>query len=202
MTWITALDYFGLVVFAISGCMVAAEKRLDVIGFMFFGVATGVGGGTFRDLVLGRLPVFWVQDATPLILCSSVSCACFFIVHYIHNRRRTLIWADALGMATFSVIGTQIALSIGANWSVCLVMGVATACFGGMVRDVIAKRPSVILTQEVYVTAALIGAASYLILLKLSVAAAIAAPVAIIAAFAVRGAAILWNLRLPAFTRF
>lgn len=202
ITWMTALDYFGLVVFAISGCMVAAEKRLDVVGFIFFAVTTGVGGGTFRDVVLGRLPVFWVSDTRPLMLCVAVAIPCFFLVHRIRNYHRALVWADALGMATFCVIGAQIALSMGASWPVCLVMGVATASFGGMLRDVLAQQPSIILQQEVYITAALAGGASYLLLLQAGLESGIAAPLAIAAAFAVRGAGIAFNLRLPAFTRF
>jgi uncharacterized membrane protein YeiH len=199
MSWMTILDYFGLTVFAISGCMLAAEKRLDVIGFVFFAVATGIGGGTFRDMALGRLPVFWVQDATPLLLCSAVAVACFFTVHRIRNYHRALLWADALGMATFSVIGAQVATAQGANVPIALVMGVATACFGGVLRDVVAQHPSVLLQQEIYVTAALVGAASYLALLGLGMGNEWAAPLAIAAAFSVRGAAIHFNLRLPAF---
>lgn len=203
MGWITWLDYFGLAVFALSGCMVAAEKRLDVIGFIFFAVATGIGGGTLRDLLLGRLPVFWVQDPTPLMLCIGVAAASFFIAHRIRNHHRTLLWADALGMATFSVIGTQIALSVGAPWPICLVMGIFTASFGGVLRDVIAQQPSVILMQDIYITAALLGGSVYLLLfLILGLPVQVAAPVAIASAFALRGAAIRFNLKLPAFTRF
>lgn len=203
MTWITLLDYFGLVVFAISGCMVAAEKRLDIVGFAFFAVATGIGGGTLRDTLLGRLPVFWVQDPTPLVLCALVAVACFFLVHRIRNHQRALLWADALGMATFSVIGTQIALSAGAPWPICIVMGVFTASFGGVVRDIIAQRPSVIMMQDIYITAAILGGSVYLLLsLALGLDAIIAAPIALVSAFLLRGAAIRYNLKLPAFTRF
>lgn len=202
MTWITLLDYFGLVVFAISGCMVAAEKRLDMVGFVFFAVATGIGGGTLRDVVLGQLPVFWVQDPTPLVLCALVAAASYFLVHRFRNYHRALLWADALGMATFSVIGTQIALSVGAAWPICIVMGVFTASFGGVVRDVIAQQPSVILMQDIYITAAILGGAMYLLLfLALGLDARIAAPIALLSAFALRGAAIRYNLKLPAFTR-
>lgn len=202
MSWITVLDYFGLVVFAISGCMIAAEKRLDMVGFAFFAITTGVGGGTFRDVVLGRLPVFWVQDPTPMILCGIVATGCYFVVHRIRNYQTALVWADAIGLATFSVIGAQIALSMDVSWPICVVMGGATASFGGMVRDVLAQRPSIILQQEVYITAALVGAASYLLLLSLGLSMNLAAPIAIVSAFIVRGTAIIFNLRLPAFTRF
>lgn len=201
MSWMTLLDYFGLTVFAISGCMLAANKRLDIIGFVFFAVTTGIGGGTFRDAVLGRLPVFWIQDTTPLLLCTAVAVLCFFSVHRIRNFHRALLWADALGMATFSVIGAQVALSTGADWPVCLVMGVSSACFGGVLRDVVAQQPSVLLQQEIYITAALVGAASYLALLHIGGDKEWVAPLAITAAFAVRGAAIRYDLRLPAFNR-
>lgn len=203
MLWMTLLDYFGLAVFAISGAMVAAEKRLDVVGFIFFAVATGIGGGTLRDVVLGRLPVFWVQDPTPLVLCVLMAVVSYFLVHRIRNYHRALLWADALGMATFSVIGTQIALSVGAPWPICLVMGIFTASFGGVLRDVIAQQPSVILMQDIYITAALLGGSAYLAFFRLvGLPMPIAAALAIACAFALRGAAIRCNLKLPAFTRF
>lgn len=203
MLWMTLLDYFGLAVFAISGAMVAAEKRLDVVGFIFFAVATGIGGGTLRDVVLGRLPVFWVQDPTPLVLCVLMAVVSYFLVHRIRNYHRALLWADALGMATFSVIGTQIALSVGAPWPICLVMGIFTASFGGVLRDVIAQQPSVILMQDIYITAALLGGSAYLAFFWLvGLPMPIAAALAIACAFALRGAAIRYNLKLPAFTRF
>lgn len=203
MLWMTLLDYFGLAVFAISGAMVAAEKRLDIISFIFFAVATGIGGGTLRDIVLGRLPVFWVQDPTPLVLCVLMAVVSYFLVHRIRNYHRALLWADALGMATFSVIGTQIALSVGAPWPICLVMGIFTASFGGVLRDVIAQQPSVILMQDIYITAALLGGSAYLAFFWLvGLPMPIAAALAIACAFALRGAAISYNLKLPAFTRF
>lgn len=201
--WIVLLDYFGLMVFAISGCMVAAEKRLDMVGFVFFAVATGIGGGTLRDVLLGRLPVFWVQDPAPLMLCAGVAIVSFFVAHRFRNYHRALLWADALGMATFSVIGTQIALSVGAAWPICLIMGVATASFGGVVRDVIAQNPSIILMHDIYITAALLGGGVYLLLFVVAgLPMYLAALLAITSAFALRGAAIRYNLQLPAFTRF
>ncbi|MFT5741925.1 MAG: putative membrane protein YeiH, partial [Gammaproteobacteria bacterium] len=111
---IEMLDYFGVVVFAISGALAAARARMDLVGFGLLGVVTGVGGGSLRDLLLGQLPVFWVEQPQYIILCVVASVLTFVSVPLIASRLRLLLWADAVGLAVFAVLGAQASLAAGA----------------------------------------------------------------------------------------
>jgi uncharacterized membrane protein YeiH len=151
-------------VFAVSGALAAAEKRLDVLGFLFFGTVTGVGGGTLRDLLLD-IPVFWISDTRYLWVCAALSALTWYLAPLLATRRALLLWADALGLALFSVLGCAKALQSGAPAVVAVVMGVMSASFGGLLRDTLLGRDSVLLGRDIYVTAALAGAVSYVLLL-------------------------------------
>ena len=153
-----ALDWLGVIVFAISGALVASRKQMDVVGFALLGTATGIGGGTLRDLLLGRGPVFWVREPAYLVVCVIVSGAVFFTAHIPQSRYRVLLWFDALGLALFAVTGAERALLAGSGPVVAVAMGVITATFGGVIRDVLGNESPVVLSREVYVTAALVGA--------------------------------------------
>src|SRR6478609_2760719 len=144
------LDLFGIAVFAISGALLAAEKRLDLITFIFFAAVTGVGGGTLRDLLIGA-PVFWVRTNATLLICIGAAVLVWFI-----SRRRfagnALLWFDAAGMAAYAAYGAAKALSYGVAPVPAFAMGVLTACIGGIIRDVLAGEPSVLMRRELYVT--------------------------------------------------
>jgi uncharacterized membrane protein YeiH len=154
----------GVIVFAISGALVASRKQMDVVGFALLGTVTGIGGGTLRDLLLAQGPVFWVREPTYLILCVVVSCAVFFTAHIPQSRYRVLLWFDALGLALFAVAGAERALIAGSGPVVAVAMGVITATFGGIIRDVLGNESPVVLSREIYVTAALIGASMFIVL--------------------------------------
>lgn len=199
MEWLYFLDFVGIVVFVVSGCMVAARRGTDVIGFIMLGTMTGIGGGTLRDVLLGRLPVFWISNPEYLIICASSAIACFVIAPHVRGRRSVLVWADAVGMAVFTVIGVQIAIDTGAPWPVALLMGVMSAAFGGILRDMMAHEVSLIFRREVYMTASVIGGLTYLGLTAWSVGVEWATLIAICVGFAVRAMAIMHGLQLPAF---
>ena len=110
---ILAIMYFGDVVFAVSGALTAARYRLDVLGFVLIGTITGIGGGTTRDLLLGRT-VWWTQDPTELILCIAASLFTFFFIKHDISHRKGMVWSDALGLSVFGVVGCHVALSVGA----------------------------------------------------------------------------------------
>ncbi|QDG49463.1 trimeric intracellular cation channel family protein [Persicimonas caeni] len=158
---ITLFDYFGIVIFAISGALVGGRRRMDPVGFALVGTVTGVGGGTLRDLVLGVRPVFWVEDPSYIIVCVVASVATYFATSHISSLRRALVWADAVGLATFAVLGTQAALAQQVSPVIAVAMGVMTATFGGIVRDVLCDDVPLILRREIYATAALVGAVVY-----------------------------------------
>src|SRR5919112_6201079 len=145
-------DVLAAVVFAVSGSLVASRKGLDVMGFMWFAVITGVGGGTVRDLIL-NVPVFWVQNPAHVSACLVTAVVMHFVAPLVESRYKTLLWFDAFGLALVTIAGTVKALDVGAPALVAIVMGTVTASVGGMLRDTLGHVPSVLLGQEVYVTA-------------------------------------------------
>jgi uncharacterized membrane protein YeiH len=193
------LDWLGVLVFAISGALVASRKQMDVIGFALLGTVTGIGGGTLRDLLLGPLPVFWVNEPAYLITCVVVSVVVFFTAHIPQSRYRLLLWFDALGLALFAVSGAERALLAGAGPVVAVSMGVITATFGGILRDVLGAQSPVVLSREVYVTAALLGALAFVTLSGLGFSREIALGLGFAAGFALRGAALHWRWSLPRY---
>jgi uncharacterized membrane protein YeiH len=194
-TSILAIMYFGDVVFAVSGALTAARYRMDVLGFVLIGTITGIGGGTTRDLLLGRT-VWWTQDPTELLLCVAAALVTFFFIKSDITRRRGMIWSDALGLAAFGVVGCHIALQFGAPFVIAVFMGMVTATGGGVIRDVLTNTQPMILCGQLYATAALLGSLGYASLLALGVPDIAAQLVAFLAAFLLRASAIIFNIRM------
>ena len=190
------LDWVGVAVFAITGALVASRKQMDIIGFAFLGTVTGIGGGTIRDLVLGQMPVFWVREPLYLVICIVCSMLVFFVAHIPRSRLRLLIWLDAVGLALFCVLGAEKALAYGPV--VAATMGVVTATMGGMIRDILGGESPVILRREIYATAALVGASTYL-LFNTIMAREPALLAGFIAALVLRGLAMRYGWSLPVY---
>jgi len=198
---ITTLDLLGVAVFVISGALAAAEKRLDILGFILFGTITGIGGGTVRDLLLNTDQVFWIGDTRYLWVCIAAAVATWFMAPLFQSLRTVLLWADALGLALFSVLGAAKALAWEAPYLVAVGMGMMTATFGSLIRDGLLGRPPVLLEPNIYVTAALVGAGAYCTGIALGIADVLALAIATASAFALRALAILFDLRLPKYGR-
>jgi uncharacterized membrane protein YeiH len=194
-TSILAIMYFGDVVFAISGALTAARYRMDVLGFVLIGTITGIGGGTTRDLLLGRT-VWWTQDPLELILCVAASLVTFFWITSDITRRKGMIWSDALGLAAFGVVGCHVALEFGAPFVIAVFMGMVTATGGGVIRDVLTNTQPMILCGELYATAALVGSLSYAGLSYLSLPDGMGEVLAFLAAFSLRASALIFNIRM------
>jgi uncharacterized membrane protein YeiH len=193
------LDYVGIAVFAVSGALLAAEKKQTLVTFAFFAVVTGVGGGTVRDLLIGA-PVFWVHNNGFLLICVGAALG----VWLLSTKRitgRALLWFDAVGIAAYATYGAAKALTHGVAPVPAFAMGVMTACVGGIIRDVLANEPSILMRRELYVTAAALAAGLFVILSLAGVPPIVAAAVASLAGFALRGAAIARGLKLPAYDR-
>ncbi len=191
------LDLAGLAVFAASGALAAAKRGQTIVTLSFFALVTGVGGGTVRDLMIGA-PVFWVHDSRAAAVCLIVA----FVIWITPERwwhGAALAWFDAVGLAAYAVFGAAKALSSGVPPVPAAVMGVISACAGGIIRDVLAGEPSIIMRPEIYVTAAALAASTHVALIALGVPVALAAPIAATAGFALRAAAIGWKLALPAY---
>lgn len=198
MTLLTFLDYTGVAVFAATGALAASRRQLDIIGFLFFACATGVGGGTLRDLILG-LPVFWVREHLYLLICVAVAVLIFFTAHRLESRYRWLLWLDAAGLAVFSVMGAVIGLSATGSPVVAVVTGVLTATFGGVLRDLVSGEPTVLMRREIYVTAALLGALVFVLAVRVGLGGPLASVPAFLAAFILRGGAIRYGWTLPSY---
>ena len=197
ITLISLLDYAGVATFAASGALMAAEKRQDIITFIFFAAITGVGGGTLRDLLIGA-PVFWVVDPG-----YSVVCAAMAVLVWLTRGRGlpgpALLWLDAIGLCVYATVGAAKALSLGVSPVVCVVMGAITATFGGVIRDVLANEPSILLRRELYITPAIVSAAVFIVLVSLNMQSVWASVIGVALGFTVRAGAILAGWHMPAF---
>jgi len=191
-----ALNVAGLAVFAVSGALAAARDRLDIVAACFFAIVTATGGGTLRDLLIGA-PVFWMRDSTPLVICLGVAVA-VWLAPLRWWPLRALDWFDAAGLSAFAVYGAAKALSFGIAPLPAASMGVVTACMGGVIRDIAAGVPSIMLRNELYVTAAVLAASLFVGLDALGIPSPWASLAGAAAGFALRGAAIRWSLALPA----
>jgi uncharacterized membrane protein YeiH len=194
---IVAIMYFGDVVFAASGSLTATRHRMDILGVVLIGTVTGIGGGTLRDLALGQA-VWWVQNATELLLCAGTAFVTFFLRRFLVRPSKVAVWTDALGLAAFAVVGAHVALQSGASFLVAAFLGMLTAIGGGVLRDLLTQTRPMILCGEIYATAALLGASAFVILSEFTLTAGFAGMAAFVVAFALRGAAILFGLRLGA----
>lgn len=192
------LDLAAAGVFALTGALVASRKEMDLLGFLWLGVITGIGGGTLRDLLLG-LPVFWVVDPTPVALCLIVAGLAHFTAHRVSSRYRLLLYLDALGMALVTIAGATKGLDAGAGPLVALVMGVITASFGGILRDLLGQEPSIVLRKDIYVSASAAGAALFLAALWAGLPREAAMALGLTAAALIRCAAIWGNWSLPVY---
>jgi len=192
------LDYAGVAVFAATGALAASRKELDVIGFLFLASFTGIGGGTVRDVILG-LPVFWVVNPAYVLVCAAIAVLVFFTAHLVESRYKLLLWLDALGMAAYAAIGAAKGLEATGSPTVAIIMGMLTATFGGILRDLLAGEPSVLLKPEIYVSAAMVGAGIYTLAELADLQPEVSAVVAFVAAFMVRGGALKFGWTFPAY---
>jgi uncharacterized membrane protein YeiH len=191
------LDYVGIGIFAASGALVAAQKGQDFVTFVFFAVVTGVGGGTIRDVLIGA-PVFWVHKNWVLLICL-VAALLVWLTPLKWWRGRTLLWLDGAGMAVYATYGAAKGLGWGASPLPAFGVGVLTACAGGMIRDILAGEPSILLRSEIYVTAAALAAGLMVVLSTAGLAEPAAGAFAAAAGFALRAAAITRGWSLPRY---
>ncbi len=199
MNPILAFDYAGVAVFAATGALAASRKQLDIIGFLFLASVTGIGGGTFRDLILGATPVFWVKEPGYILVCATVAVVVFFTAHLFESRWKVLLWLDAVGLAAYCVMGAAKGLAATGSPTVAIVTGILTATFGGILRDLLAGEPSVLLRPEIYVTAAMAGSGTFTLLMALGFPLVAAALIAFAAAFVVRGGALKYGWTFPSY---
>ncbi|HEY0623863.1 trimeric intracellular cation channel family protein [Sphingomonas sp.] len=196
-TVLPMLDLFGIAVFAATGALAAAGRGQTLVTAAFFALITGVGGGTIRDLLIGA-PVWWVHHPYVAALCLGVALL-IWVTPQKWWHGAALDWLDALGLAAYAVFGAAKSLSFGIPPVPAALMGVLTACCGGIIRDVLAGEPSILMRPELYVTAAALASGLYVLLMLSGLPLLVAAVIAAIAGFALRAAAIAWKIKLPAY---
>ncbi len=192
------VEVLGTAAFAISGALAASRKNMDIFGFCVMALMPAVGGGTLRDLILDR-PVFWVSNPWYVGIAVAAAVAVYFRHFKPGGRMRLLVWADALGLALFAALGTEISLDAGAGPLVAIMLGVATGVAGGMIRDVICNEIPLVLVGEIYATAAFAASVTFIALTFFGLPRDFALAAAVVVGFGVRAAAIIWNLSLPSF---
>ena len=191
------LSIVGIFVFAASGALAAARLGQTLVTFAFFALVTGVGGGTVRDLLIGA-PVFWVHDPVPAITCMVAALLIWFTPRRFWSDR-ALDWLDAIGLAAFAVFGAAKAMSYGIPPFVAAIMGVVTGCVGGILRDLLAHEPSILLRPELYVTAAAFASGLFVILRWWGLDVPAAGLIAALLGFLLRAIAIWRSIGLPTY---
>ncbi len=198
MSLLHLLNLFGVAVFAVSGVLAAGRKSLDLFGVLVIAIVTAIGGGTLRDVMLNRHPIFWFREDEHLIVIVAAALLTSLYLRYWKPPRRSLVVADALGLAVFTISGTQIALATGHSTVIAIIMGVMTGVAGGVIRDILTNEiPLIFRRGDLYATAAIAGATFYVLLILAGLPRPVPTVSAIIAIFLLRLASIFWGLKLP-----
>lgn len=197
MNLIYLLDLCAVAVCAITATLEARRRELDLFGVVVIAVISGIGGGTVRDLLLGRLPVYWVHDPSYVAVGMVAGALMFFTGRRLDLPKNFFLIPDALGLALFTVIGTSIALQLQAPWLIAALMGVITGVSGGVIRDILCNEVPLIFRTDIYATASLAGALLLIGLDHADIGRNPAILSAMICTVAIRLAAIRWHIHLP-----
>jgi uncharacterized membrane protein YeiH len=195
---LAALTWAAVAVLAIAGALSASRKQLDPVGFMLVACLCAFGGGTVRDVILDR-PVFWLDAPGMVALAAGLALVVFFTAHLIERRFIVLLWADAVGLGLFAVLGAEAAQRAGAAPWVAVLRGTAPATAGGILRDIVCAEIPLVLRREIYATAAALGAAVFVMALDAGLGRDAAISLGGLVAFGARAAAILAGWSLPAY---
>ena len=199
LSFIYILEMAGTAAFAVSGALAASRKNMDIFGYCVLALMPAVGGGTVRDIIIDRVPVFWISDNRYVAVAIIAALIVFFSSYKPGSRRRILVWMDALGLALFAALGTEISLAHETGPLVAIMLGVTTAVTGGMIRDIICNEIPLILSREIYATAAFAASLAYVIADSSGLLEEISLAIAVIAGFAIRALAIVYDWSLPSF---
>lgn len=200
MTLLAVLDYASVIVFAISGALAASRAQLDLVGFAFLACLTAVGGGTLRDVLLNRDAVFWIAEPSYILIACLVAAGVFFTAHRFENRMTALMWADAVALSVAVSAGAGVALKLGQPPVIVALMGVATGCFGGLMRDVVCNEVPLVLKQgELYASAALLGAMALLGASYFDFPPVLEFALCGVLTFTLRAGSLIWGWSLPVY---
>ena len=200
MTPLDALDYASVFVFALTGALTASRAQLDLIGFAFIANLTAIGGGTIRDVLLDRNPIFWIETPAYIGVASLAALLMFVTAHRFESRQRTLVWLDAIALSVAAAAGTGVALSLGHSPIIVLLMGVVTGTLGGLMRDVVCNEVPLVLKQgELYVSAAFAGSLATVLATQFTGNPVLTLAACILTTLALRAGSILFGWKLPIY---
>ncbi|MCP5206528.1 MAG: trimeric intracellular cation channel family protein [Hahellaceae bacterium] len=197
MNWLLVLDLFGVFVFALSGGFDAAKYKLDILGIMVLAIATGVGGGIMRDVLLGVNPPAAFTNETYLLVCLAGGLVVFFFANRVEKHYDWVRYADAIGLGVFAAIGAAKAIDYGLGWVGVLMISTMTATGGGLIRDLLVREIPMILRADFYASAAIIGGLTFLLAHRLGLDVQIQTALSALTAIAARLLAMRYGLSLP-----
>lgn len=199
LTFALILNTLGTISFALSGCLLAGEKKADIIGFWFLAIVASIGGGTIRDLLLGIAPVFWIVSPYSIVIGSLTAFVSYWFLRDGPRLRNLVLWSDAIGLGFFAILGASIALNQDVSWFIAILLGTITAVGGGILRDLLAGIPTLVMRRDIYASACVLGVGLYLILLHYGVVRELAGTIGVITIVLLRGLAIRFRLELAGY---
>ncbi|WP_294613607.1 trimeric intracellular cation channel family protein [Roseovarius sp.] len=200
MSPLILLDYAAVLIFALTGALVASRQQLDIVGFAFVASLTAVGGGTLRDVLLDRNPVFWLGNPNYILIACGAALVVFFTAHLVESRYRLLLWLDSFALAVAVPAGVAAAMGMMQPGAIVVIMGVVTGCMGGLLRDVVCNEVPLVLKQgELYVSAAFGGALTAVALSCFSSEMLVILGGCALVTWALRAGSMLFGWRLPVY---
>lgn len=199
LNYFDIIEILGTFSFAVAGAFAAMDKKLDPFGVLIISFATAIGGGTIRDLLLGRLPVTWLTDSTAIWVIIIGALATLFFTSSIKKFGRMLFYFDAIGLGLFTIIGIQTGVEQNLSMGICIMIGTVTGCFGGVLRDVLLNNVPLIFQKEIYASASILGGLVFFLLMSLRMQVSYASLIAILIVFAIRVLAVRYSWSLPKF---
>lgn len=195
------IDILGTIAFAISGVLVAMDKKLDLFGVFIIAFVTAVGGGTLRDMLIGNTPVGWMKDATYVVVILATVILAILFRNQLKYLRKSLFLFDTIGIGLYTMVGIEKGLNVGLMPIMCIALGTMTASFGGVIRDILCNEIPVIFRKEIYATACILGGASYFLLRTLPIDNTYAYIGAIVVVIGIRLLAVVFKITLPSVYR-
>ncbi|MEX0272775.1 MAG: trimeric intracellular cation channel family protein [Flavobacteriaceae bacterium] len=192
-----AIDILGTIAFAISGVLVAMDKKLDFLGVVIIAFVTAIGGGTLRDLLIGNVPVAWMQELTYVLVILGAALFAMIFRNQLKYLRTSLFLFDTIGIGLYTMVGIEKGLDAGLLPIMCIILGMITASFGGVTRDILCNEIPVIFRKEIYATACILGGVGYFLLRQLPISEAYAYVMGILIVIVVRLLAVRFKISLP-----
>ena len=195
------LDILGTIAFAISGVLIAINKKMDLFGILIIAFVTAIGGGTLRDILIGQTPVSWMKDMTFTYVILGSAVFAIIVRKKINYLRTSLFLFDTIGIGLYTVVGVEKGISAGLHPIICIALGTISACFGGVIRDMLCNEIPVIFRKEIYATACILGGLSYFLLRKLPIDPNVVFAIAGLIVIVVRLIAVKFKIALPSIYR-